>query len=53
MQNGLVFFFFFLLNKDLNLTKVWVNNSENIMCEKVCKSAETILPFSCGPLVFL
>ena len=46
------YFSFYSLKKGLNFKKSpGGKNSEK--CEKVWKSAETILPFSCCPLVFL
>ena len=69
VQNGLVFFFLFsfilfsslgakTVVKPLNSKKKpWRINSKSAkMCGKVpkkCKSAKTILPFSCCLLVFL
>ena len=44
MQNGLVFVFLF------SLKNFWGKRCENVW--KMWKSAETILPFSCCPLVF-
>ena len=55
VQNGLVFFFLFSLKKALILRNVLGGNFWKSVekCQKVWKSAETILPVSCCPLVFL
>ena len=58
VQNGLVLFFLYDLKNAFIQRKILGKNSEKVWksvekCEKVWKSAETILPFSCCPLVFL
>ena len=52
VQNGLVFFFFSLL-KSLTFKRSPGGKMSEQNVENVWKSAETILPFSCCPLVFL
>ena len=53
VQNGLVLFFLFSYKKESLIFKKSPGGKALKKCGKVWKSAETILPFTCFPSVFL